>query len=508
MRQNERGYMLVGALLIIVLLFVVGLSLTTLASFSLKNASDERNHQSVYYIAEAGLNHLANKFEKAVSDIYEDETIRSEDDFFQKLEQFHFLKETYDTFEKVKDIQPYAKLSIEKTDQKGVYRLFSTGYIGEKTRTVSQLIKVEWNGKQAEAKYELPPFAVFTSGKFEMNNGRIIGDIGTMNSSIGAVSFPGGGPRLEGKVYVPQGNEEIVKTAHYIKVEVAELDASYQIPDLPPFPEFPSFECPKDETIASSPYNSHQVIKDCHLYINNWIVDQTNYTLALTDNLKFKEMRFTSNYTLRIDVGDKNRAIVVDHLNIQNGHIELLGTGSLTIYVTDKITLGSGSSVNKNGDISRLNIFLKGTGSKHNRKELKIEGSQKIYGSLYAEDADIHFSGGGGFVGNIFTGGKNLIIEGGSTITTQLIFAPQADVRMAGGGNLKGMIVANHFYNTGGATITFEEPFVLTGPISPAALNISGNQPEDGSGGSNIGGTGNMPSIHKGNIREVLAKQQ
>lgn len=86
MRQNERGYMLVGALLIIVLLFVVGLSLTTLASFSLKNASDERNHQSVYYIAEAGLNHLANKFEKAVSDIYEDETIRSEDDFFQKLE--------------------------------------------------------------------------------------------------------------------------------------------------------------------------------------------------------------------------------------------------------------------------------------------------------------------------------------------------------------------------------------------------------------------------------------
>lgn len=219
-------------------------------------------------------------------------------------------------------------------------------------------------------------------------------------------------------------------------------------------------------------------------------------------------MRFTSNYTLRIDVGDKNRAIVVDHLNIENGHIELLGTGSLTIYVTDKITLGRGSSVNENGDISRLNIFLKGTGSKHNRKELKIAGSQKIYGSLYAEDADIHFSGGGGFVGNIFTGGKNLIIEGGSTITTQLIFAPQADVRMAEGGNLKGMIVAKRFYNTGGATITFEEPFVLTGPISPAALNISGNQPEDGSGGSNIGGTGNMPSIHKGNIREVLAKQQ
>lgn len=90
MRQNERGYMLVGALLIIVLLFVVGLSLTTLASFSLKNASDERNHQSVYYIAEAGLNHLANEFEKRFPTFTKTKRSGRKTTFFKSWNNFTF----------------------------------------------------------------------------------------------------------------------------------------------------------------------------------------------------------------------------------------------------------------------------------------------------------------------------------------------------------------------------------------------------------------------------------
>src|SRR5699024_6057582 len=186
--NHEAGYMLVGVLLAITVLAIVGTSLVTLSVNSVKTSSSERDNQAVYYIAEAGLTYLESEFEKAVAEIYDSDKIKTEEDFFNQLNKLDFVPERYDTFEKVQDSQPFAELEVEKiTEEKGRYKLISTGNLYGENRRVSQIIQVGWNDKYEEVEEKpitsivnTPPFAVFTRGQFTMTNGTINGDIGTL----------------------------------------------------------------------------------------------------------------------------------------------------------------------------------------------------------------------------------------------------------------------------------------------------------------------------------------
>ncbi len=71
--------------------------------------------------------------------------------------------------------------------------------------------------------------------------------------------------------------------------------------------------------------------------------------------------------------------------------------------------MGSGSVINTGGNVDKLKIYLKGSGVPSSPKSVSLSGAQKIYGSLFAEDANISFSGGSGFQGDIITGGKKYI---------------------------------------------------------------------------------------------------
>src|SRR5699024_7635281 len=174
-QNRESGYILVGVLLAVTILAVVGTSLVTLSTNSVKTSTVERDNQAVYYIAEAGLNHLANEFEEAVEEIYEKNHVKTEEEFYNEIEKFNYLAVEYDNFEKVNDFKPKALLDIEKIDgEAGLYKMISTGYIGDEKRSVTQEVQVEWRDKYDEVEGEspitpiinTPPFAVFTSGQF------------------------------------------------------------------------------------------------------------------------------------------------------------------------------------------------------------------------------------------------------------------------------------------------------------------------------------------------------
>src|SRR5699024_5388994 len=176
-----------------------------------------------------------------------------------------------------------------------------------------------------------------------------------------AINFPSGGPTLIGDIYVPYGHRDFVnQSANEGNSEIKKINEDFKMPQLPIFPDIPDYYCPDDVTISTSPSNKYNVIKNCNLRVDNWIVRDSNYKLDMNENMKFNEIKFDSNYKLEIDVKDQNRIIVVNHLNMQNGHMELGGSGNLTIFVKDKITFGSGSTINNLGDISRLNLYYKG----------------------------------------------------------------------------------------------------------------------------------------------------
>lgn len=508
--HQESGFAMVGVLIIFIIITVLGLSIVTLSFASVKTSTNERDNQSAYYIAEAGLTYSVQEIERKILEEYDHDDVREEEQFVNKLKTLanehpiyvEFHDDKISVVNEISIADRFAKINIifeEKIEEELAHQFIieSTGVIGEQERTVSSSFSVEWMEKYSETEsgsYELPPFAVFTSGQIKIPQGRITGDIGTLNTGENGVYFANSGAVHTGKIYVPGGKEsKIVKIENSnITSEIKSIDQSYVMPGLPPFLNFPSIDsCPESKVIETPNGNKYEVIKNCNLHIDNYVVRDSNYKLVMESDLKFDRMIFRENYTLTLDIGDEDKSIVVNHLDLTNGHIKLEGTGRLTIYVRDKITTGSGSTINKDGEINNLNIFYAGT------NKFKLDGDQKIYGSIYIKNAEAYLTGSGGVYGNIFTGGSKITLSGGSNVEAQLILAPHAAVKVEAGGDIVGAVYSKTFDNSGGATVIHSEDHIsLDGPISLAALGIeSGSSGGSSGGGTNVVPTGAIPDI-------------
>lgn len=500
--KSERGYSLIGVLLIITIVAIVGVSLAGITLQSVKTSTKERDNQAVYYIAEAGMNYLTKEIQDKVLKIYNDENVKTKEDFIEKIKNVEIDNTELTNFESINNNVVFAEINMNYINDAS-FELISTGFIGNEKRAVNRVIDVEWLEKYEENKggdYKLPPFAVFTNGQFTMDGGgEIIGDIGTIVDTIGAINFPGGGPTLEGKIYVPNGNEQIVNQAHYLNYTIDTIDPSYSIPELPEFPIIPTNYVKLPDTLAYSGESSTYVIQNNNLNIINWITK--NYVLKLDDNVQFNQINLEQNNTLNIDLNGEDRSVVVNHLNMKNGHIKIIGDNTLTIYVRDKITMGAGSTLNDSNNIENLNIFYAGADS------ISLSGGQKIYGSLYAKQANLSLSAGSLIYGNIFTGGSEISMDGGSDVSSQLILAPNANFQLSAGGTIHGMIISKTFSSTGGGKVILDEPFTLQGPISPSALGVQnsegGSEPPNPGTGNNVTETGNQVQFTKSKIKEV-----
>ena len=514
--KEESGFSLIGVMLVLTILSVLGLSMATLSYGSVKVSSGERDDQSAYYIAEAGLTYEMGILENKIEEIYD--ATESGEEFFALI-----ADELITTTPQPTDVEfaesfgeePSAEINItditeEESHLSRTYNVESTGKIGSKERTLSQILTVTWTPKYTESpSFELPPLAVYTRENITLTNGPVIGSIGTQSTEQHAITAGEGVYKVqEGNVYVPvidhsNDNRTCSTTPKedYKAYSVTrptwednmpcptEVEDMWEFPSLPAFPdnEFEEYIIPSDVTVGS-----HKVIDRGDLLITNY--QANHYVLNMEDyllqgkNLKFNRIAFNSKRNLTIHVGDGDKGIVVDHLDLTNGHIKVTGEGKLTFYVKDKITFGSGSTLNSEGNINNVNIFYKGS------EKLQLAGNQKLYGSIYAETANLDLTGSGGIYGNIFTGGNEVTISGGADIITQLIFAPEATVKISGGGHIYGVIMSKKFNHNSGATVEYGEPFVLEGPISPKALGLSH--------GETLAETEARPDFSRGAIQE------
>jgi hypothetical protein len=462
---NEEGMTLASVLMLLVVLSVLGLGLLAFSVNHAKLNSIERSHQASYYIAEAGVTTRMKSIEDAVKQYYEDEQTKDRNDLISKFES-NFLnqKRMVDSFEPAYGEQPNATVTVERSDPEnpGEYVISSVGVIGERSRKVEKIFQVNWQDKGG---LSLPgEMAVYTNTTIALKGGATIrGNMGTNSKESETISFKGGASHQAGDIFVPNEAINIAIDAPDNMMIKKPLPLKKEIVfSLPPFPVYPRYPVYPDKRIGDK-WNKHDVVKNGRLLIDNYLAD--HYTLQLNENASFSEIKLSSNNTLNINVGDSDKAIVVDHLNVQNGHINITGSGSLTFYVKDEITMGSGSSINNNGNIERLHVYLKGA------KKVKLSGSQIIFGSLYAETSDIELTGGGGFQGHIFTGGDEVIISGGARTYSSLLYAPFADFRVTGGGSVKGMILSHSFEAEGGAYAEFLELDLSSVPFGSSGGN-------------------------------------
>lgn len=518
--QREEGFTLVVVLMVLVVLSVLTTAIMGITLNNAKMTRGEQDDQATYYIAEAGINSTRVEIEKISKEVKAQVKSMGNPELSFYTMMSGRLNELAQQninlnfeFEPVLGKMPkVTKVTIEKGNGTNDYIIESTGWINDKNRTLKGFMTINFKSSDGEDQNDSvdpanPPggtdlsgpvisgvpegTAVFVKENITMTEGAgVNGNIGTNKFGNNIINLSGGA-NVSGGVYVPVGSENgAVKTTEGIKIAAPSGMSKAGIMTLPEFPEYPYYNVPQDIEIVEDPWNKTSVILNGNLNVSNWISD--NYVLKMTENISLNNMTVSGYTSMTIDVGDTDKVIVVSNLNVA-GHIKIIGKGNLTFLVKDQINF-TGGSINKDGPVDKLGFFLQSSSDTQNPKNVTMGSDLKIFGSLYAEDANITVTSGGGFQGNIFTGGNNVTISGGGSATSSLILAPNADVKLTGGGNVKGAIYANSLYADGGTIVNYAKPTIPTGPFLPD----SGTPPLEGNGGSDADGTtGNHTKLIK-----------
>lgn len=439
---NSSGFTLVGVLMVLVVLSVLGLSILMITTTTVKLSEGERNDQSVFYIAEAGVVETAYEINEDVNEAFEEVKAIYSQLSNKDKEKYDFVGEFYSrvigkvnlmpsslSFERNLGNKPFASVTLNQNGAGPIkYEIVSEGTIGNKTRTVRQELTIFLQPSMIEGPSIPGNVALSVKTTIDLAGSvTIYGDANMESTNIRDKRISGGAS-VTGKVN--QGVNSVI--------------------ELPPFPAYPTYTIPPDQIYTNNGGNKTDLVKDGKLLIGNYITN--GYRLNMSGNMEYKEIYLNENNTLTINVGDKDKEIVVNHLNVTNGHIKIIGSGKLTMYVKNNITMGAGSTINDNTrDVGKLKIYQKSS------SPINLSGAQKVYGSLYAEAADISISGGGGFQGDIFTGGKNVYVGGGASVNSQLFLAPNAKFVLGEGGHIKGAIVGDSFSGTGGGSVRYTE---------------------------------------------------
>lgn len=290
---------------------------------------------------------------------------------------------------------------------------------------------------------------VSTNLSFEGST-KILGNVVSNFDSANQINFnSSGGQYISGNLYLlnPSINKSQIAYGSKIQGNVIHINQHHEAP-LPDFPSFPSLPTHPNVTEGT-----HGVIWNNDINITDWQV--ANYTLDLNNDYKFRNINMNSGRVLNVNVGTQDRKIVVENINIQNGFINIVGTGKLTIYVTGNITFNNGR-INDSDKINQLTIYLKNPTTSP-PKTVNVSGSQKIYGSLHAENANIELFNSGGFQGHIITGGNSVIISGAATANVRMIYAPKAKVSIIAGAYVKGAVVSKELFMSGNTTLEFQD---------------------------------------------------
>ena len=450
--ENESGFTLLGVLMILAIFSILGFSILAMASSSIKLSDSERDDQSVFYIAEGGAIKVLSDIEKEVGRL--SKTATSETDFFNKLKTFI---DELDSVVNFIESQAIAEVEINQINSPE-YRIISKGKIGNNTRKVEGAFIVKFEA--GEPTISIPPgVGVYLSNKMEINNGTINGDlILNSNNNCNTISIDGN-PTINGVIKIPQNGCEggFQATDWWInnnKPIIRKHNTNFDFP-LPKFPDFPEY-----------PRLSNSMV-DSHKNINI----STNRTMSLDANYQINNINFNSDAKLTLDIGNKDVSIVVNRI-AGGGHLDIKGTGKLTIYVKDNIELSG--HINQNGQ-DDLIIYIGPSSNPNSTKTLKSSQYGDFIASIYAKDANIELVGSGKIRGDIVTGGNRVKLSGdssGKTSTGYAVYAPNASVELSGSGSLVGSIISKVFKISGGGWVTQKDVNSDKNPFFPGDKNI------------------------------------
>lgn len=504
---NERGYALFLTILVLVLVSTLGMGLLTITANSNKVTVNERTDQSLYYIAETGINLEKAKILQTIEQIYN--TLQSSINNANEAEQkaiianygsvdsyyAHLIENTYCneynsiigdatkcnttnhrytnsyTLEQQFSKNPISDTTVAFScvSTECTFSISSIGRFnnGTTNRELNQNLVVKLptysggttgesgGGSGNTPSNPLSNYGAITKGNIELVGGsKINGNSASLN---GILSLKGGA-EANGKVSVSDPSKfDYPKSMGDLSTKLID-PISLDINSL--LPEYPSNEVtrlsqlsyPQNLEVAASQYNKTLVINNGDFLADNWITQ--NYTYNLLQDTRFKTFKVATNNTITLNIGNNNVSLYVDNLNIQQGHIKIQGSGTLNLYVKNSINIKGSFNNQQNANPAQLNIFYEGTAA------TTFNAETQIYGSYYSKTADLKLTGGAGFYGNIYSGGDDISISGGVDTDGQYIVAPNASLDLSGGGEIKGTVIVDNISGSGGTSITYGDPII------------------------------------------------
>ncbi|WP_205600735.1 hypothetical protein [Gracilibacillus sp. YIM 98692] len=451
-------------LMVLLIVSILSISLLTVSTGHFHLNTVDRSYHASYYIAESGITTASDQLEKAVINVYDGSS--NEADFFQKIEgEIISIKELVEnqSFSEHFGENPELQLKIEaQTNQNPrEYLITSTGVIGDQKRHISKQITLRWKTSDM---IDIPDNLSSYVGSGSVGcqstqiiiekNSSITGDFGTSCTNEGTIEITDNAQFSNSTIYVPEGAEETVINSDQYNGELPPVETVTNLIDngsidqiFASFPSTPEYDTPEDETV-----DGNNVLEDGKLTIDKKSTD--GYTLEVDQDMSLEEISISGNRTLNVDTGGEDRELTVGSLDINNGQINVVGSGSLSLYVDKELSMNGNGSINDGGDPKQLNLYLSG-----NNREFTIIGSQKVTGTIFAEDADIMSTGSGGFNGVIITGGSYIEMSGSSD-NEAFILAPFADFVGDSSTTIRGTVIAKTLRLSGASDIIYH-PFDL-----------------------------------------------
>ncbi|MCS5500502.1 pilus assembly PilX N-terminal domain-containing protein [Lysinibacillus sp. A4] len=510
--KNQRGSALALALFLVVIISILGISLLSVSSNSLKQVDYERKDQAVFYIAEAGVN-LAKEEVKFKLRKIEDDAIQemtswiTEQNIYRKANKLpklskqmameHYVNEVLKKeFDKAIDngdfsdtsftISPgkIASVNLQPTSVDFKVKIISSGTIDStRERVVDQEIKLRPSlyikldeDDEEEDGDEIGTIpggwenhTVLTSGDIVFNSsGEIHGDTSLRYGNVIFNNYSGKILTEDGSI---GGNINMDSTKQSITTKNQQQKNEWHYPKaiLPPLAIDPKSFLPNDYWKSTSdktnqlselyPLQKYTITKS-----GNKIDLVSNGVLSTREGQPFAWLRTDVTFNLTEDTHlkaieiysnrtitinvDKEVNLLVDDFDMNYGTINVTGNGKLNLYVKKFTALNSTTGFNAN-TADPSKVNFYYVGS----SQFTLNGSTPFYATLFNQSANMSLGGSSKVYGNIISGGSKITVSGSTPTTGQYVIAPNAELIIDGSASIRGSVIADSINFTGNGRI-------------------------------------------------------
>ncbi|SMP81787.1 hypothetical protein SAMN06295888_1431 [Desulfonatronum zhilinae] len=113
----------------------------------------------------------------------------------------------------------------------------------------------------------------------------------------------------------------------------------------------------------------------------------SDQTIYLNDNNCYKDITIQSNANVIFNVGNADKVVTVRKFNINQGHININGTGRLIVYIEDSFSMSGDSTLNNNGTPENFILFYSGD------ENIQMAWNTKYTGAMYAINSHVSLKG-------------------------------------------------------------------------------------------------------------------